>query len=57
MLRFWSMVNFSLFSQHLKVLILGSSRCGSVVMDLTSIHEDSGLILGLALWVKYLTLP
>ena len=28
------------------------SHCGSVVMNQTSIHEDSGLIPGLARWVK-----
>ena len=30
----------------------GSSHHGSVVMNPTSIHEDSGLIPGLAQWVK-----
>ena len=30
----------------------GSSRCGSGVMNLSSIHEDVGLIPGLAQWVK-----
>ena len=29
-----------------------SSHCGSVVRNLTSIHEDARLIPGLAQWVK-----
>ena len=40
----------------LKNKILGGSCCGSVVMNLTRIHEDSGLILGLTQWVKDLVL-
>ena len=34
-----------------------SSGCGSVVMNLSSIHEHVGLIPGLAQWVKDLVLP
>ena len=30
----------------------GSSHCGSVVMSLTSIHEDTGSVPGLVQWVK-----
>ena len=34
-----------------------SSYDGSVVMNLTSIHEDSGLIPGLPQWLKDPVLP
>ena len=33
-----------------------SSHCSSVVVNPTSIHEDAGLIPGLAPWVKDLAL-
>ena len=35
---------------------LRSSRCGSVVMNLSNIREDLGSIPGLAEWVKDLAL-
>ena len=34
-----------------------NSRCGSVVMNPTSIHDAAGTIPGLTQWVKYLALP
>ena len=37
--------------------IFGRFCCDSVVMSRTSTHEDSGLIPGLAQWVKELALP
>ena len=36
--------------------IFGSSHCGSVETNLTSIHEDGGSIPGLAQWIKDLVL-
>ena len=39
---------FSFFFSFSKKTCLGSSRCGSAVTNLTSIHEEVGLIPGLA---------
>ena len=40
-----------------KNLTSGSSHCGAVEMNPSSIHEYVGLIPGLAQWVKDLALP
>ena len=40
-----------------KMVINRSSHCGSAEMNPTNIHEDAGLIPGLAQWVKDPVLP
>ena len=44
-------------TKKVNLKILGSSRCGSVVMNPTSIHEDAVLIPCLTQWVKDPALP
>ena len=41
----------------LKRVDFGSFHCGSVVTNPTSIHEETGLIPGLAQWLKDSALP
>ena len=43
-------------SLHLKMGLWGSSHFGSVVTNLTSVHEDEVSIPGLTRWVKDLAL-
>ena len=49
-----SVIHFAIW--HLRILFQ-SSHCGSAERSPTGIHEDAGLIPGLAPWVKDLTLP
>ena len=46
----------SVILQNVKKVRTRSSHCGSAVRNLTRIHEDVGLIPGLAQWVKDLVL-
>ena len=43
---------YAVNSAEIKKENLGSSHCGTAEMNLTSMHEDTGLIPGLASWVK-----
>ena len=53
----YEIVFLFLFLIFLKKICLGSSPCASAVTNLTSIHQDTGLIPGLTQWVKDLALP
>ena len=43
--------------KNMKKIYMGSSYCGTVETNPTSIHEDAILIPGLAQWVKDPALP
>ena len=51
-----SLIVMKLIEKDYKNIKTGSSHCSSVVTNPTSIHEDTGLIPGLALWAKNLVL-
>ena len=60
----WFHINFRIICSNslqnvtgILIRYLQSSHCGSVVNEATSIHEDAGLIPGLAQWVKDPALP
>ena len=60
MVRAWAALGALLGGGHSatsKMTLLGSSHCGPMVKNQTSIHEDAGSIPGLAQWVKDLALP
>ena len=51
-----SSLTTAIFYSPIKNIQLGSSRCGSSLTNLTSIHEDECSIPDLAQWVKELAL-
>ena len=48
--------NDELSEREIKRTITGSYHCGSAETNPSSIHEDVGLIPGLAQWVRHLAL-
>ena len=48
----FSILLFNKYDRMIQFKYSRSSHCGSVVTNLTSIHEDMGLIPGLAQWIK-----
>ena len=50
--QLYNLHNASLINKEFKSYLPGSSCCGLVVMNLTSIHEDLGSISGLDQCVK-----
>ena len=46
-----------LINKHISKIHLRSSCCGAAETNPTGIHENVGLIPGLAQWVKDLALP
>ena len=53
----WNLIRITQKNLFIKQKQTGNSHCGSVVKNLTSIHEDAGVIPGLSQWVKALLLP
>ena len=51
-LSFWDLCN-----ANVRSFLKRSSHCGSTEMNVTSIHEDAGSVLGLTQWVKDPVLP
>ena len=50
-------LSVKMFAFHFQSICPGSSHCGAVEMNLTTIYEDVGLISGPAPWVKDPALP
>ena len=58
-LEFWCSIKeeyLQLSEETFKIPFFGSSHCDATETNLTSIHEDVGLVLDLTLWVRNLAL-